>query len=44
MRNVEQHYAVVGIAEELPGFMQVLEYIAPRYFNKAHEVFIRNGE
>ena len=44
MRNVERFYAVVGIAEELPGFMQVLEYMAPRYFTRAHNVFIKNGK
>ena len=44
MRNVERYYAVVGIAEELPGFMQVLEYIAPRYFRRGHDVFIKNGK
>ncbi len=43
-QNVIQYYTLVGIAEELPGFMQVLEHIAPRYFKSAHKVFTDNGK
>ena len=38
-RNVEQHYAVVGILEEMDVTLQVLEKYVPKFFGGASKVY-----
>jgi hypothetical protein len=38
-RNVEEHYAVVGILEEMDLTLQVLENYVPRFFSGATKVY-----
>ena len=35
MHNVEQHYAVVGVLEDLNKTLTVLEHYVPRFFKGA---------
>ncbi len=37
--NVEKHYAVVGVLEELNKTLTVLEHYIPRYFKGAKDVY-----
>ena len=37
--NVEKHYAVVGVLEELNKTLTVLEHYVPRYFKGAKDVY-----
>ena len=37
--NVEKHYAVVGVLEELIKTLTVLEHYIPRYFKGAKDVY-----
>ena len=39
MHNVERHYAVVGVIEELNKTMTVLEHYIPRFFKGALETY-----
>ena len=43
-RNIERHYAVVGLSEDLHGFFSILEVLAPHYFRGATLVYKRHGE
>ena len=38
-RNVEEHYSVVGILEEMDVTLQVFEKYVPRFFNGATKVY-----
>lgn len=38
-RAVEQHYAVVGILEDLNSTLTVLEHYVPRFFRGASNVY-----
>ena len=38
-RAVEQHYAVVGILEDLNSTLTVLEHYVPRFFSGASNVY-----
>jgi hypothetical protein len=38
-RNVEEHYAVVGILEEMDLTLQVLENYVPRFFSGATKLY-----
>ena len=37
--NVERHYAVVGVLEELNKTLTVLEHYVPRFFKGALDVY-----
>ena len=37
--NVEKHYAVVGVLEELNKTLTVLEHYVPRFFNGAKDIY-----
>lgn len=39
MENVEKHYAVVGVLEDLNKTLTVLEHYIPRFFNGAKDVY-----
>ena len=39
MENVEKHYAVVGVLEELNKTLTVLEHYVPRFFKGAKDVY-----
>ena len=39
MHNVERHYAVVGVIEELNKTLTVLEHYIPRFFKGALETY-----
>ncbi len=36
--NVEEHYAVVGLLDDLEGFVKVLEVLLPDFFKGAHKL------
>ena len=40
--NVEKHYAVVGVLEELNKTLTVLEHYVPRFFKGAKSLIKRN--
>ena len=42
--NVDKHFAVVGVMEDLHGFFQILEYLFPDYFRGASALFYDHGE
>ena len=37
--NVEKHYAVVGVLEEMNKTLTVLEHYVPRFFKGARDVY-----
>ena len=37
--NVEKHYAVVGVLEEMNKTLTVLEHYVPRYFKGAKDIY-----
>ena len=37
--NVDNHYLTVGMFEDLPAYMEVLEYIMPQVFSNITEVY-----
>lgn len=37
--NVQQHYAVVGLYEDLGSFFKVLEVVSPRVFSGAGSIY-----
>ena len=39
MENVEKHYAVVGVLEDLNKTLTVLEHYIPRFFKGAKDVY-----
>ena len=41
-RNLDKHYLLVGVTEELENFIQVLEAILPRFFKGAYDLFIHS--
>lgn len=38
-KNIERHYSVVGINEDLLGFFQILETFVPKYFKGAESAY-----
>ena len=38
-RNVEQHYSVVGVLEDMDITLQVLEGYIPRFFRNARQTY-----
>ncbi|XP_011506451.1 PREDICTED: heparin sulfate O-sulfotransferase-like [Ceratosolen solmsi marchali] len=43
-RNLQQHYLLVGVTEELSDFILTLQNILPRFFKGAHNIFIHNNK
>ncbi|KAJ8681485.1 hypothetical protein QAD02_017272 [Eretmocerus hayati] len=43
-RNLQKHYLLVGITEELADFLQVLEAVLPRFFKGAHDLFLQSDK
>ncbi|XP_012262589.2 heparin sulfate O-sulfotransferase [Athalia rosae] len=43
-RNLEQHYLLVGVTEELSDFVQILQAILPRFFKGAYHHFTDNSK
>ena len=37
--NVEYYYSVVGMTEDMVGFLEVMEYVFPGYFKGAPELY-----
>ena len=37
--NVDSHYLTVGMFEDLPAYMEVLEYIMPHVFSNIAKVY-----
>ena len=37
--NVDNHYLTVGMFEDLPAYMEVLEYIMPHVFSNITQVY-----
>ena len=36
--NIEEHYATVGLLDDLEGFVKVLEDLLPDFFSGAHKM------
>ncbi|ELU16142.1 hypothetical protein CAPTEDRAFT_140021 [Capitella teleta] len=43
IKNVKKHYLVVGVLEDFEGFIEVLEFLLPDYFQGAQEVYTKQG-
>lgn len=43
-RNIQRHYLLVGVTEELDDFIKVLQFILPRFFKGGHDVFLHNNK
>lgn len=43
-RNIQRHYLLVGVTEELEDFIQILELILPRFFKGGHDIFLHNNK
>lgn len=43
-RNLEKHYLLVGVTEEIPDFVQTLEATLPRFFKGAYDHFMHNSK
>lgn len=43
-RNIQRHYLLVGVTEELEDFIQILELILPRFFKGGHDIFLHSME
>ncbi|XP_058791827.1 heparin sulfate O-sulfotransferase-like [Phymastichus coffea] len=43
-RNLQQHYLLVGVTEELTDFIHTLQVILPRFFKGAHDLFLHNNK
>ncbi|XP_014204527.1 heparan sulfate 2-O-sulfotransferase 1-like [Copidosoma floridanum] len=43
-RNLQRHYLIVGVTEELSDFILVLQSILPRFFKGAHNLFLHNNK
>ena len=44
VQNVKNHYLVVGLVEDFPGFVEALEFLLPDYFRGAGQVYQRLGK
>ncbi|KAM0728946.1 Heparan sulfate 2-O-sulfotransferase 1 [Formica fusca] len=43
-RNLQRHYFLIGVTEELNDFVEVLEYVLPRFFKGAYNFFLHNNK
>ncbi|XP_024946863.1 heparin sulfate O-sulfotransferase isoform X2 [Cephus cinctus] len=43
-RNLEKHYLLVGVTEELAEFVQTLEIVLPRFFKGAYDHFLHSNK
>lgn len=41
-RNLQRHYFLVGVTEELNDFVEVLENVLPRFFKGAYNFFLHS--
>ena len=39
IENVERHYPVVGVLEEMDSTLRVMQAVLPRFFNGIHDKF-----
>ncbi|OXU28138.1 hypothetical protein TSAR_005015 [Trichomalopsis sarcophagae] len=43
-RNLQKHYLLVGVTEELSDFILTLQVVLPRFFKGAYDVFMHNNK
>ncbi|XP_020291811.1 heparan sulfate 2-O-sulfotransferase 1-like isoform X2 [Pseudomyrmex gracilis] len=43
-RNLQRHYFLIGITEELNDFVEVLESVLPQFFKGGHNLFLHNNK
>ena len=43
-RNVERHYPVVGLTEEIEKFMELCEVVLPDYFKGVHKYYLEHSK
>ena len=43
-RNVERHYQLVGVSEEMDKLMQLVEFALPDYFAGSHKMYKRQSK
>lgn len=41
-RNLQRHYFLVGVTEELNDFVEILENVLPRFFRGAYSSFLHS--
>lgn len=41
-RNLQKHYLLVGVTEELTEFVEILQIVLPRFFKGAHNSFLHS--
>lgn len=41
-RNLQKHYFLVGVTEELNDFVEILENVLPRFFKGAYSFFLHS--
>lgn len=41
-RNLQRHYFLIGVTEELNDFVEVLENVLPRFFKGAYNFFLHS--
>jgi hypothetical protein len=43
IENIETRYLVVGLAEDLPAYFEILEYLMPHVFGNISQVYLEMG-
>lgn len=43
-RNLDKHYLLVGVTEELADFVKILEATLPRFFKGAYDHFMHSND
>ena len=43
IENIEQHYLVVGLYEDLPAYLEILEYLMPHVFSGISQLYPEIG-
>ncbi|OAD56633.1 Heparan sulfate 2-O-sulfotransferase 1 [Eufriesea mexicana] len=43
-RNLQRHYLLVGVTEELTEFVEILQTVLPRFFKGAYNSFLHNNK
>ncbi|XP_076652366.1 heparin sulfate O-sulfotransferase isoform X1 [Halictus rubicundus] len=43
-RNLQKHYLLVGVTEELTEFIEILQLVLPRFFKGAYNSFLHNNK
>ena len=44
IENIKNNYLVVGILEDIPGYLEILEYFLPKFFSEAQRMFKKMGK